>query len=66
MIFGRSGDPAYTVPEFAAHRADLLVPIDADIAVIMPWLRGTVNSSTVQTTTPTCPAAWTGAEGACL
>jgi hypothetical protein len=47
MIFGRSGDPAHTVPGFAARLADLLFPIDADIGVIMPRLPGIVNSGLV-------------------
>jgi hypothetical protein len=48
MIFGRSGDPAHTMPGFAARHADLLVPIDADIAGIMPRLSGIVNSTAVE------------------
>jgi hypothetical protein len=51
MIFGRSGDPAYTVPGFAARHADLLVPIVADIKVIIPRLSGTVNSMAAHRTT---------------
>jgi hypothetical protein len=48
MIFGRSGDPACTVPGFAGRHADLLVPINAGIFVIMPRFSGTVNSKAAQ------------------